>query len=1098
MAQILDLGKLRFNWTGNWASLQDYEYNDLVVYGANLYVYVATATSSGSLPTDTSKWVLVTEGLRYRGTYTAATVYLKNDVVTDGQNTYITITAHTASQDAIDETALQIIALGQEGLPNQTSQTNKVLSTDGSTTNWASTVYLTKEYIGNAQGQAALDFENAGELTNVVSAFSGSAADFTQFALVNTTNSELASTDYIAYTADGNNTDGWIDMGITSRTFSSANFGITGPHDGYIFMSAPRGTTYEVTKKKIVGLTATITTGASHGYSVGNDIIIENVGAEFDGKKTITVVTATTIGFATTESPFTEVPLDPYGAVHKPIGNGNLVLATDGTGKENAIVFAAGGYESGTSQMSITPNDMVEIYINSPSTSADSGALVVAGGVGVGGELYVNDSVSMLTNIYLGEDAKAWEASAELTSAHIIANVDADGAPFAQFAFRNMDSAASTDIQIYNNLGTDASGWLDLGITGSDFEQAEFGITGPNEGYVFFSAPDGVGAEYAGTGNLTFATSDAGDTNAIIFAAGGFTTGRTQMAIYPDVNVHIDIDTPSTSASTGALTVIGGVGIQGDVNIAGNITFGGEGTQISTANLAVTAPLIFTGDASTSSTNDLGMVTEGKYTITNIPVATVINKQLTSNVATLTTRVAHNFAAGDSVTVASVDATYNGSYTIVGVPTTTTFTYAKTNANLASTYIGQVNYTVTNKALVSNLATLTTSITHALTIGSVVDITGVDSTFNGQYTVTAVTTNTFSYAKTATNVSTTSASGTATYYTSVSTATVSAATRTRWSGAVKKASDGVWNFVSNISTKPTTTFNYSQDTYGNGADIVYDTIKIGGLTTTGISTLAGATTVSSTLAVTSNFSVNTNKFVVTGSTGATAIAGDVAVNTDKFTVTASSGNTLAAGTITATGGFVGGSTSNITINTNKFTVAASTGNTVIAGTLGTSGLLTASAGLTVPSGQTLTSAGTLTVTGGASFTGTTDVQELREQTTDVTLGGTNTAVGTLDWTAGNIYVIDASVATAALTLNVTNLPTDASRIMTINVFITQGATGRIPSTFQIAGSGQTIKWVGGNAPTPTSSAGKIDIFSFTMQRTSAGAWIVYGVSSTNF
>jgi hypothetical protein len=88
-----------------------------------------------------------------------------------------------------------------------------------------------------------------------------------------------------------------------------------------------------------------------------------------------------------------------------------------------------------------------------------------------------------------------------------------------------------------------------------------------------------------------------------------------------------------------------------------------------------------------------------------------------------------------------------------------------------------------------------------------------------------------------------------------------------------------------------------------------------------------------------------------------------------------------------------------------------------------------------------------------------------------------------------------------MTFNVTNVPTTASRNMTINVFVTQGATGRIPSTFQIGGvtvSAPDFKWAGGNAPTPTSSAGKIDIFSFTMQRTSGGAWLVYGAASLNF
>ena len=37
------------------------------------------------------------------------------------------------------------------------------------------------------------------------------------------------------------------------------------------------------------------------------------------------------------------------------------------------------------------------------------------------------------------------------------------------------------------------------------------------------------------------------------------------------------------------------------------------------------------------------------------------------------------------MTVAGVDATFNGSFTVASVPTTTTFTYAKTASNVSST-----------------------------------------------------------------------------------------------------------------------------------------------------------------------------------------------------------------------------------------------------------------------------------------------------------------------------------------------------------------------------------------------------------------------------
>jgi hypothetical protein len=66
--------------------------------------------------------------------------------------------------------------------------------------------------------------------------------------------------------------------------------------------------------------------------------------------------------------------------------------------------------------------------------------------------------------------------------------------------------------------------------------------------------------------------------------------------------------------------------------------------------------------------------------------------------------------------------------------------------------------TITNKALTSNVATLTTASAHGLAVNDSVWVEGVDSTFNGQYTVTAATTTTFSYTKAATNVASTAVS----------------------------------------------------------------------------------------------------------------------------------------------------------------------------------------------------------------------------------------------------------------------------------------------------------------------------------------------------
>jgi len=70
-----------------------------------------------------------------------------------------------------------------------------------------------------------------------------------------------------------------------------------------------------------------------------------------------------------------------------------------------------------------------------------------------------------------------------------------------------------------------------------------------------------------------------------------------------------------------------------------------------------------------------------------------------------------------------------------------------------------LTYTISNKAASGTVATLTTSATHALTQGSTVKVTGVDSTFNGTFVVKSVTSTTFTYDLISAVVSSVAASG---------------------------------------------------------------------------------------------------------------------------------------------------------------------------------------------------------------------------------------------------------------------------------------------------------------------------------------------------
>jgi hypothetical protein len=125
-----------------------------------------------------------------------------------------------------------------------------------------------------------------------------------------------------------------------------------------------------------------------------------------------------------------------------------------------------------------------------------------------------------------------------------------------------------------------------------------------------------------------------------------------------------------------------------------------------------------------------------------------------------------------------------------------------------------------------------------------------------------------------------------------------------------------------------------------------------------------------------------------------------------------------------------------------------------------------------------------------TVSGITNISEVTE--TVISLSFVSGSV-TGNFNDGAIFHTSAS-PTANFGVITTNLPTTNNKITTMSFMITQGATGYIPNALSVNGANQTIKWVGGTAPTPTSSAGKIDIFTFSLLRLS-DAWIV--LASTN-
>jgi len=91
MSQLIDLGKLRFHFAGQWSNATTYESNDIVKYGGNVYVYTYALKTSGILPTDTAYWALMVEGFNFLGTFSTSGNYKVGDGVAHGGVVYVAV-----------------------------------------------------------------------------------------------------------------------------------------------------------------------------------------------------------------------------------------------------------------------------------------------------------------------------------------------------------------------------------------------------------------------------------------------------------------------------------------------------------------------------------------------------------------------------------------------------------------------------------------------------------------------------------------------------------------------------------------------------------------------------------------------------------------------------------------------------------------------------------------------------------------------------------------------------------------------------------------------------------------------------------------------
>ena len=94
------LGRLKFNWRGDWTTSTAYVIDDIVRFGATSFVCIGNHTSQGlasNFTSDSTYWQTHTSGFDYKGEWTTTTAYVVDDVVQEGGNLYICTSQHTST-----------------------------------------------------------------------------------------------------------------------------------------------------------------------------------------------------------------------------------------------------------------------------------------------------------------------------------------------------------------------------------------------------------------------------------------------------------------------------------------------------------------------------------------------------------------------------------------------------------------------------------------------------------------------------------------------------------------------------------------------------------------------------------------------------------------------------------------------------------------------------------------------------------------------------------------------------------------------------------------------------------------------------------------
>ena len=400
-------------------------------------------------------------------------------------------------------------------------------------------------------------------------------------------------------------------------------------------------------------------------------------------------------------------------------GGGNLII---GTGATNDIVFATGGINQNNTVMRITSGNVVAIKSTNSATNTTSGALQVAGGVGVQGAIYAGSiqntpvgSTTASTGSFTSLNA-ASGLTASTVSAATIGNAGA-ALSGSTTTLTGLLTASAVNAATIGNAGANAqfgfvtATTVNAATIGNASTAGQFGTVTATT--VNAATIGNTGAAVTGS-TATFGGLQAAAIGNVTPGSGSFTTGTFSSTL------GVTGATTLTTATTGGLQAVA----------IGNVTPGtGNFTSLNATGTFTAA----TVNAATVNALTLGNVGATIYgTGTNITALSAAN--INGTVATA------NVSYYDAITASTTNATFypaffdktsgNGQNWV-----SSSLTYnASTGALSATTFSGAGTFTTgtfSSTLGVTGATTLTTATTgglQAAAIGNVTPGTGVFTT----------------------------------------------------------------------------------------------------------------------------------------------------------------------------------------------------------------------------------------------------------------------------------------------------------------------------------------------------------------------------------